>query len=212
MKLTALICAATLGVAVAPADAAIVVDQSNLADGTAGSLITSAIATTFSIYAQSQSMTAGLSGRLVGIDLQLARSGAILGATPTFNVSLFDGDSAAQAFPAALLTHTYALSDAPLAYETQKGALFRFDTSAAGYNVQPGRVFTVRIDVEPAYNTGGFGIINGVRVNGVNNYLTCAPPRADRPARPRRAARPRSRARAPGRSAWTVRDPASCAG
>ena len=109
---------------------------------------------------------------MVGIDLQLARSGAIIGATPTFNVSLFDGDAAAEAYPAALLTRTYALSDAPLGYETQKGVLFRFDTSVAGYKVKPGRVFTVRIDVEPAYNTGGFGIINGVRVNGVSNYLT----------------------------------------
>jgi hypothetical protein len=149
-NLGAALAAAILLGAASAAQAALVIDKSALIPVGLGTLGNSGIRSNFS---QVQTVTAGETGLLSRIDLQLWQ----VGDPVTYSLSIYAGDYAdAFDFPIddgppgspggfGTLIGTISVSSATLPTQEQNGlgALASFDVSAFGYYVQPGQVFSL---------------------------------------------------------------------
>lgn len=134
----------------ANAQAAVMVDQINLVDHTQGTLAGSGSMRTsanFSgFYGQMQSVTAGLTGTLARLDLQLAVSPE-QPRDVAFRIELYQGEPGITGALAPVAFKGFTTADVPLTADAQQGALFTVDLSGLGFQVTAGSKFSYAVTI-----------------------------------------------------------------
>ena len=135
------------------AQAEIVVDQQNLAvvrEGKRFGISTLVYQPSFvlSRLGQIQSITAGRSGLLSSVDLQLYRFNDANPALP-FSVGLVDGEPGDRGVITPLGTFSFTRSDLPTETTAQAGAVFNVDFSSLAYRVTEGQKFSILVSMPP---------------------------------------------------------------
>jgi hypothetical protein len=155
-----LLCAVALIAMPATAQANIEIDQSNLVTVPAGSTMAGSSVfyqPSFAIgrFGQMQSITAGKSGLLTSVDLQLYRFSAN-GPDPIFSISLVDGEPGIAEEPHMVGSRDFHKSDLPLIGDVQAGSVFNVDLSTFNYRVASGQKFSILLSIQPG-DTGPTG-------------------------------------------------------
>jgi hypothetical protein len=170
IRVTAFLAALASAAGIATAvNAAIVIDQSNLVptsdDGR--QLVVSEIKSRFAeggdTYPgrpQVQTVTAGRAGLLTQVDLQVVQQGPADG---NLILTLIDGDyvdiahnpsGSPGGFGTVVGSVEIAVADLPTLADAYAGALTSFDVSGFGFDVAPGQVFSLLLEVTPPADFG----------------------------------------------------------
>ena len=150
------------------AGAVVTVDQSTLIDPALGPLLGSGISTPGSgfvgRYGQMQSVTAGLTGTLTRLDLQLLPQGQ--GGTPAdkFWIELLDGEPGTDGPRVVSARKSFDMADLPTAAASNQGALFSADLSDLGFQVVANTKFSYAITIaSDSVGTRGPSVVFGYR-------------------------------------------------
>lgn len=157
----------------AAAPAAITVDQVTLVDHTHRLAASNTLQTSDDFpgfYGHLQSVTAGLTGTLARLDLQLYVSPQQARDVP-FRIELYEGEPGIDGPHVSVAAKAFTLAAVPSAEEAQQGALFTVDLSGLGFQVTAGSKFSYAITIanEAVFRRGPnvvFGYLDGVDENG----------------------------------------------
>lgn len=149
----------------AAADAAVTIDQVNLVDPMKGALVSSSIRTiannSLGRFGQLQSVTAGQTGKLARLDLQML----IAPQQPrdvAFRIELFDGEPGVAGPLTPFAFKSFTLASVPLIDEAQQGALFSADLAELGFNVTAGQQFSYAVTIaDELVNRQGPSVVLG---------------------------------------------------
>ena len=134
----------------ASASAAVTVDQVNLVNPAQGTLVGSSIRTfagnNAGRYGQLQSVTAGRTGTLARIDLQLTVSPQ-QSRDVAFKVELFSGEPGDTGPLNAAAFKSFTLADVPTAAQAQQGAVFSANLLDLGFSVAAGAKFSYAVTI-----------------------------------------------------------------
>ncbi|WP_408006027.1 hypothetical protein [Sandaracinobacter neustonicus] len=145
MNRVVLSCAAAL-MCGAPAYSAVVMDQSAVVEASpsfAFGWSNTFLQPSFAVgrLGQMQSITAGKSGLLTRLDLQIANSGHNL--SLPFSISLVSGEPGVAGLIDVVGALDFRLGDTPFITDVESGSFFSVDVSSFGYKVVPGQKFSI---------------------------------------------------------------------
>ena len=151
-----------------PAGAAGIIDQSTLLTATTGTNFTASAITRSldppSSRMQSMSVTAGKSGRLSRVDVQVYQ----LQGSGDLELGIASGIAGQSGF-ATLGNFTIARGDVPTSAQSFGGALVSVDVSSLGFDVAPGTVFSIVLGAAPQnIGTNAFGWVFGESADGTD--------------------------------------------
>lgn len=154
---------AVLCLGAVPAQAAVVLDQSTIITATTGTEFNaSSIRSSPFVRLQSQSITAGKSGQLTRVDLQVQR----VNATGGLIVTLADG-ILNQAGYAVIGSVVVPASSVPTVSQAYAGQLLSVDLSSFGFSVTAGQSFSIMLGSEAVQGSGNvFTWVLGETLNG----------------------------------------------
>jgi hypothetical protein len=154
---------AALCLAAVPAQAALVLDQSTIITATTGTEFNaSSIRSSPFVRLQSQSITAGKTGLLSRVDVQVVN----ISATAGLIVSIASGILNEPGY-SPLGSFVVPYTSVPTLAQSYAGALVSVDVSSLDFNLAAGDVFSIMISSQPSELGGNlFGWVLGETLNG----------------------------------------------